>query len=595
MADIIHKKNGVVISEPRNWQELEIEHDFLDRKAEGNINIARLEFAGDIAKEIRARALNGNTGGVGMFEGEPYDIEVGKIGSPAFTFEGYLDLADDIEFESCNEVTVALKKKQGTDWINDVADSFSYRYLESIGTITNSDFVKVPYVINYVPDGMELLLLGISIFIMSKELAEAIRNLSDQVAEVINAATPVVGVGVGVGAVAVVAYDIGDIIWASLKLVAYIIYTVVIIKALKQLIEQVIEQLMPKLRYHLGMKLETLFSKGCQHLGLTLNSNLLDTRNKWVIIPSKGHRGGEKPEGHIGSWSETGVPDKEDGLNTFGDVIRVWMEALRADYKIVNGVFYFEREDYWQSAGSYVIDDVFTNQDTLTDTFKPNVNEIISNYVISWAYDTQDQNTLDNQQGRVFQAILEPKIVQNKELVNLKGLYEVDIPCSLGLRKNSLTVIEKTVKSLAKLIDGITGILGGGTNYASKIQNRVGALHLTSHFLTIPKVVVMSGSKLATNQRGLLASKKLFDDLHFIKSFVEINGVHNQYYRCKNVKVPFCWEDYLNLLDKHFCKDSNGKDAMIEMLKWRSWENHAFIDYRVKEKYTNNLKAKYIE
>lgn len=595
MANFIHKRNGLIISEPRNWEELEIEKNFLDKNDDVNINISSLEFAGEEAKKIIDRILSGLSGGVGVFEGDSYSIEVGEVGNPAYIFEGYLDYAEGVEVRGCDGVTVALKKKQGSDWLNDVADGFSFRYLFDKGTITNSDFIKVPYVINYVPDNVQLVLLSLSLYMMTKELVQAVRDVAEAAGDVTDAATPVIGVGVGAGAVAVTAADLGNFILVIIKLAAFIAYTVAIVIAIKNLIEDIIAQLLPKKRFHLGMRLFDLFRKGVEHLGLSFSSNLLNARFEWVIIPSKGHKGGQEPTGFVGAWTESGTPNANDGFDTFGDLIRVWSAALNADYRIINGVFHFERADFWDSLAVYTIPDFFTDQKELKDVFKLNVDEVVANYNINWQYDTQDQNTLDNQSGRVFQAVLEPNAVNTTDLVNLKNLQEVAIPCSLGIRKNSLTVVEEVLKGLAGFVDGLTGIFGSGTNFKTKIENRKGALLLSSHFLTIPKVVVMQGAKLAKDQRPKLAARRLWDELHFINSFAEVNGEHNQFYRFENVKVPFCLEDFVNLLNNNSCKTEQGEEAKIESLKWTVWENSAVISYRVKKKYTNNLSIKYLE
>lgn len=595
MGDFIHKRNGLIVDEPRDWSELEISKNFLDRQDDVNINITTLQFTGEEAKKITDRIFNGLVGGVGVFEGDRYTIEVGETGNPQFIFEGYLDYSEGVEIRGCSEVAVALKKKQGSDWLNDVADGFSFRYLHDIGEITSGDFIKVPYVINYIPDGLHLVTLSISLFMMTKELISAIRNTAEAVGDVVDASTPVIGVGVGFGAVAVTAWDLGNFILVALKLVAWIAYTIAIIVAIKKLIEEIINQLMPKKRDHLGMSLQKLFQKGAGHLGLNFSSSLLNDRKDWVIIPAKGHKGGEKPTGHVGNWVETGVPDVNSGFDTFGDLIRVWSKSLNADYRIINGTFYFERVDFWESVGNYTIPDYFTDQDELRDVYKLNTDEVISNYNIHWAYDTQDQNTLDNQAGRVFQAILEPNVTQDQALVSIKGLEEVEIPCSMGVRKEELTKVEEILKELAKFIDKVTGFFGGGTNYVSKIEDRKGSLLLSSDFITVPKMVVMEGNKLAKDQRDKLSAKRLWDELHYINSFAEINGVHNQYYRYEGVKVPFCMGDFVSLLNNNGCKTKEGDFAKIEALKWKVWDNTAVIDYRVKKKYTGNLKIKYVE
>lgn len=595
MGDFRHKRNGSVISEPRNWQEIEVSCDFLNRTDEPSINISELEFAGDVALDIRQRIMNGLNGGVGILEGDPYDIEIGEEGNPVFLFKGYLDYADKAEFVGCNEVKVSLKKRQGTDWINDVADGFSHRYLYSIGVIKDSDFIKTPYIINYIPDKMQLIVLSISLFMMTKELVSTVRSLAETIGDSTDASTPVVGTSVGFGAGVVTAWDIGNVVMTVLKVAAYVAYTIAIVIAIKNLIQELIEQLIPKKRNHLGMSLYTLFERSCQHLGLTLKSKLLTGRKSWNIVPSKDHKGGLKPEGFKGSWKEVGMPGQNDGIDTFGDLIRVWKKVLRADFKIVNNVFYFEREDFFNEVGTYQMPDVFSDQERLLDSFKFNTDEIISNYNINWAYDVQDQNTLNNQEGRVFQVIVEPKIKTNADLVNIKNLEEIDIPFSLGLRKDSLTKIENVIKKIAKFIDKLTAMFNKGTQYAAKIEARKGCLLLSSHFITVPKVVVMAGGNLAMNQRDLLSAKRLWNELHYITSFVEINGNHNQWIRFSNVKVPFCMKSFVTLVGNNMCYDPNTKECKIENFKWKVWDDYATMNFRIKEKYTNNVQLKYLE
>lgn len=104
----------------------------------------------------------------------------------------------------------------------------------------------------------------------------------------------------------------------------------------------------------------------------------------------------------------------------------------------------------------------------------------------------------------------------------------------------------------------------------------------------------MSGEKLAMDQRDLLSAKRLWDELHYIRSFVEVNGKHNQWLRYENVKVPFCMESFVALMQNNICLNAEGKECKIENMKWRIWEDYATISYRVREKYTNNLQLKYI-
>ena len=281
-------------------------------------------------------------------------------------------------------------------------------------------------------------------------------------------------------------------------------------------------------------------------------------------------------------------------MYTFGDAIRTLKLKFNADYRIQNGILIFERKDFFEENGTYKIPNVFNDQKKLLDGVKFNTNEMVSNYNIAWKYDTQDQNTLDDQEGRVFQAITTERTSINKDFVTIKGLGEIDIPFSIGKCKTELTEVEKVAKSLGRFVDNLTGIFGGGSNFANQIQNRIGSLFLSSHFSTHAKVVVMSGSKLATNQRQILSADNLWNDFHYINSFAEIKGVHNQYWRYPATKVPMDLEQFALLLENNSGKTQEGERFVLETMKYYPNDRYAVIEYRIKKKYTNNLKIDYV-
>lgn len=580
MAEIRHFINGQDLGEPRNWQDLQISIDWLNKKESGTINVSDLAFVDKANEYLQKRILNGLSGGVGIFEGEPYKITVGDVSNPEFEFEGFLDFTTGATVIGGEEIIVGLKKKHGEDWLNDVADSFSFAYLYDQKIIKPSDFVRVPYVINYVPDSTQLVLLSMSIFMMTKELIENIEKINETVADVTNASTPVIGVSVGLGAGVVTAWDLGDWIMVALKTIGRLIYIVAVTIAIIKLMEQVFEQLLPKKREFLGMTFRRMFERSCQYLGLSFSSSI--TELDWVHIPRKDKKGGSK--------GETGFPSNTEPIYLFGDLIRRMKEMFNADYRISNGVLYLERKDNFKFSSPYIVPSYFNDQERVLDRNKFNADEIVANYNIHWAYDTQDQNTLDDQSGRVFQAVTSPISVNNREFVIIKGLVEIDLPFSIGREKSSLTSIENTLKALGKLVDSLTGIFGGGTNFAAMIENRLGSLLLSSNFLTSGKVVKMSGNKLSGNQRGELDAKVLWDRYHFINSFAEYKGVHNQFFRYDNQRVPMSVKEFALLMDNNSATDDQGNEIQIEKVIYSPESTSAVIDYRVKRKYTNNLK-----
>ena len=594
MADIKHFRNGVQVN-PRGFEDLKITMDWLNRKSEASINVESLTFVGFEGAALVERLLDGQSGGVGFFEGEPYQLQVGDN---AFSLDAYLDFTSGVQIKNGCEVTCNLKKKQSTDWLNDVADGFSFRYLYSIGLIKDSDFVGVPYTINYIPDGAQLAILSLSTYTLVKELIENIKSLSDRISDLTDAATPVVGVSAGVGAGVVTAYDIGNIIMAALKLIAQIAYLVAIGYALVKLTEQIIEQVMPPKRFQTGIPYRVLMQRGCDYLNLKLSSSLLDALDRnsqqWCYLPTKNHRGGEKPTGATNSWKELGVPNSGSSIDTFAGLIRFLKSTFNADFKIVDGTLYFERRDMFKSNSPYVIPNTFIDQDSLQDVNGFNTDEFTATYNINWATDTLDLNTLDNQEGRVFQMKIEPKNTNNPELTNLVGGEVVSLSTALAVRKDKLTVIEEVVKVFASLVDAVTGQLGKPSSFSGKIKNRIGSMHLSQHFIGTDKTVVLAGGLLAKNQRDIVSATNLWRNYHAINSFAPIDGIHNQYYIYKEQEIPFCSQDFVSLLSHNDIVTESGEKAEIELLEWDVWNNKAIVSYRINKLYDNNFNIVYL-
>lgn len=584
MANTRHYIDGQDFGEPLDWQDLVITKDWFDSSEDVNINISDLSFVLEARTYLVERMMNGLSGGNGIFEGIPYTIVVGEESSPEYVFNGYLDLTDDATVIGSEELQLSLKKYEGSDWLNDIADSFSFAYLYQQNIITTSDFVGVPYVINYIPDGTQLILLSMSLFMMTKELIENVQKLAEAIGDVTDSTTPVIGVSVGLGAGVVTAWDIGNVILVTIKTIARIAYIIAITIAIKNLIEEIFEQLLPAKRYHQGMTFRKMLEKGCQHLGLNFSSTISEL--DWTYIPRKDKKGGEN--------GEVGFPINEGTMYTFGDTIREVKKMFNAEHVIENSTLRIERKDKFETDSTFIIPSFFSNQERLLDVNGFNTEEMVANYNITFAQDTQDQNTLDDQTGRVFQAITTPVTVTDEKLVNIKGISQVPIPFSLGKTKTGFTDVENLAKDLGKFVDNLTGIFGGGTNFESKVTSRIGSLLLSSHFLTVGKVVSMSGGTLATDQRSVISSQILWDGYHFINSFAEINGKHNQFWRFKEIKVPMTLQNFGKLLVSNKAKDSDGNDCYLEKMDYTPEENTALIDFRVNQKYTNNLKIEYV-
>ena len=97
MTDIRHYRNGTSVN-PRNFENAKIVMDWIGLKESAKISIDSIELVGQEGKQLRQRILSGLSGGVGFFEGEPYQIQVGEQSNPDGTFNGYLDFSSGVEF-----------------------------------------------------------------------------------------------------------------------------------------------------------------------------------------------------------------------------------------------------------------------------------------------------------------------------------------------------------------------------------------------------------------------------------------------------------------------------------------------------------------
>ncbi len=583
MADvnINFELNGEPGGTPANLPEINLSAQWGtgDGQDESEISTSSIEFVLDDAKKLIEHVNGGLSGGVGIFEGVPYKI--GLDGTNIF--DGYIDLSDDAEFVENERVIANIVKQGGVDWLNDVADGISFGALRNLGFIKDSDYVNVPYVLNFRPEAFIVGQLTIAVFLLQKELVQSIKDTADRVADVIEASTPS-------GSLTGPVYNIGKIITTSLLLVAQIAYSTAIVIALIRTVTDLINQFFPPVRRYRAMTFKRMFETGLSYFGLNFRSSIFDSGDwsKAVYLPNKSKRGGL-----FGSTDSFGHPNQKSSLYNFGDFIRVMIEIFNADFRIVGETFVFERRDYWDSLSTYVLPNVETNQSARLSELQYNTSEFVKNYFISFQTDVQDQNTLENFLGTNYQIISEPIIVNNSKMVAGKGLAQIRPPFSLGTRKNGLNQYEISLLALAKFADSVINTLGGRSRLSTLVSDRIGMLQLSDDTIGVDKILFMSGENMETTQPS---AKKLWEDFHLIESFVEINDpstssiVHNQYLIKQAEKVDFCLDDWNKLLNNNKFSTEDGKEGEILSVDWNFQNGFANIQYKIKQVYTKNLK-----
>ena len=556
-------------SKPVNLEDLEVSISWKDDRGL-QVEFDKLIWRGEDAEKIIAMRSDS----LGSFVSRPLQINVvdpdGQFNLPPLL----IDLRKDLEIIGCNEVEHSVSFVGLKDWFKAEASILQFARLEEEGKFTASDFVQIPYNINYIPDAVQVAVLSLALFNVAVQVAQFIKDSGETAVET---AVPTTTAA------------------ALLKIVIKIAYAASIAIAIKNLIQQLGEQLYSRTRHHTGIKYKSLFEKGCAELGLTFQSTIFDdpTWANAVLMPSKTERG--KFNSGIRNG---GSPKRNDvGLYFFGDFIETMKRKFNADYVINNGFLRFERWDYWQSSSTFVIPENFNNQSRRLNVKGDNADEFKGGYFITFALDQKDQNTLDNYDRTAYDIITKPATnPYGVQYLNTAGSEVVDLPIALGTRKDTLSNFENILFGLFSAVDALTNTLtfgAAGTDFAQQILNRTGNLVLSDHFTDVPKCIIMNGSMLAPNQRDKVNSVLLYDDFHFINSFVVTNGKHNQW-ETFTMPLKICRNTVEELLNNNFAKTPTGEDAEITNLVWTMEEDSGSIEYRVNTLYTTNLEQQFI-
>ncbi len=562
--------NNQLVGNANNWPGISMSLDFNNDGAgpftvQPAIQTDSLEFVLTENNIIRDYIQNGvNGGGPGIYEPMELRIELASSGNAIDVFEGLLDMVNDMQFIDKNKVLVKLVKKSSTERLNERTQAISFAFLESKGEITNADYEDVKYVLAHIPDFREVIMIAITIFLLIKEIAEQVKRVIDLVGEL--AALTASGLTGFVGA----------LILLLVKTVTEIVYTFIIILALKELMIQLIGNLVAPLRTHKGMKLRTLLEKGATHLGYTFKSSEFNDPffDSLTILPIK-----EKAPLPIG---EKGFPTNKGGLYLYFEMLQFYKQLINGKIVVRGTEIIIERRDFFDTQTSFVLPDI----KLLESRF--NAEEIQANLNIQFLLDEKDDTTLINYvvNNTTFQKTTEPKIVVEKRNVQIKGLEQQNLPVSLPTRKESLTVVEAILLEVAQLVD----IYGGGNFFTSQITGRLGVLHLANDFTGVPKIVPIALGKVRPDYRTLMSAKVLHDKYYFINSFTPDPINHNQYRRHQGVLIPFCFEDYVTLSENPGFTTVDGREGKFEKIEGNPNSGSAKVDIRIKEVFTNNLK-----
>lgn len=557
-----HFLNDIEIA-PRNIFSFGLQSNF-----EGDPELLEIDADTLILPRESVEIIQNHILSVGIFEGIPYRIEM----ESGIKLDYFVDLTENAIYRDF-EIEVKIKKRKGLDVFRERAKGTSFELMARKGVIF--EYQNIPYII--VKDNKEELLLSLSIstFVLSKALIDSVKELQLAVSNLVEAVTPNASIPP--------LPPLGEIISLSIQVVGAIATTALYLVALMKLGQQMFEILFPKVRYYKGCSVKNLIELGCKYLGYSINSKLLNELSNIAIMPvplTKGKKSiWQFLQNDLDFSFTKGHPTASDTTPTLGSLIDAVLLWFNAEVKVFNGVVQIERKNHWEHLADSILLPALNIQGKRQNEYTLNTSDIWKRCWLHYLVDFQDSSTVDFYDPTDIELNVEPTTVINEDLVSIKGLSEVNIPFALALRKNELTLIEKTAKALFTFFDKVTGVFGGGTSFATQITNRIGVTQLSNQFYSVTKIIYSVGGKQPIDYVAKIGADAIYNEYHLS------NEIQNNDYKIfRDVPLRLNSQNFVDLLELNFAEIENEKVEILR-IAYNDEQSKAIIDYKVRFNY----------
>lgn len=573
--------DGVEVNAPLEWPDIEVLASFEDENVQANITTDSLTFVLEARDLIRNRIQGGLGGGVGIFEGMPFEIQTYNNNGVYVAFKGLLDLTDGLQDDEDNgRIIVRLKKDDGLNSLDERLSAITFGSLEDKGLVGIEDYFDVEYNVIQKVQAEQIITTAIVSYLLFKEIANQIRSIGKD-----NGNTAGHAGGGATGPLAAA-------IFAAIIIILQLAYAGLLLALLIDLANDMIETFLPKKRKHKVAKFRRLLEVICQELGYNLVSPI-EELEFLAYLPSNPNVDDVTALGFISDAKGTtkGIPNAQDYGYSGVEMFTLARNLFNAKIAIIGQDLHLrsENDPFWIKNSTYKM------QSVILPAKEYNTDELFGNVLLAFDTDIVDEWTIDNFTGTNFQVRTDANIVNNENQKFIKGFDNIQFPVCLGNRKDELTPLENALLPLAKTFDDITGIFGGGTNFAAKIKSSLGILKVSNNNHSKPKLLYLNNNnKIPVNHRDLWSARVLWEKYHSYKSFVD-NNFFGQKIRYNGVNVPFGLDDFEELIQNSYFEDIDGRYGKITKVTWNIGSDKAVLDYWSREIYTRNLIEQKIE
>lgn len=557
-----HFLNGIEVS-PRNRDEIGVVCDFTGNPDVLSLNTDTLVLPREANQMVKQHIQTS-----GLFIGIPYQVQM----DGGITLDYYIDLCDPGSKPVLrqHDIEVKIKRSKGYDDFRSKADGTSFELIVKDNGINFFSYKRIPFFIIKDNVNEQMLTLSLSLFIMTKEIIAAAKDLAKSFTAFLNASP-------------------GGIAEALANLIIDTIYFAALVIAAIQYIAELIKLIFPRKRYLNGCYYKELMFKACQYLGYNFSSELFDNDPGWFLLPVPINRNNnesifQKGLDDLGNNFNLGYPTASDSVGLVGQFFDACETQFNGRTFVIGNTIHFERRDWLQNNSTLLMAPALNIQADRDESFTYNTEDAWKRYYIHYASDFTDVNTVEGVNFGLSDAeySCENSVPgANNNLITIKGLNDVSIPFAMGFNKDKLTFVEVFGRILATGWDGLTNALtfGNGSNFAAQISSRVDALKISQQYFSTtkslyvynrPNNTVLINQDYNTNN----SARALWNKYHYINQ-IQLN----QFEIHENARTRIRQNDFVNLLSNNYVFIDNQICEVLKMT-WIDEKSYCEITYR---------------
>lgn len=541
-----HYINGKETIPFKEWESVEWELDFQADSIQGEASISNVVLTHENYKTAYDHVFKNGKAFIGL----DYSIALGD-----FKIDGYLH---NFEFDTSNEeATASFTKKNDVYTILQEMSRTTCTQLKNEGYKVGFD--KVSYVVIAVDNEGQLLMLILATTFLGFQIKEQTFKTVEVTQKQIRA----------IQSLAPPNFEFFSLVEAIVVLSAQIALFVALIVQATKMISQIVEILLPAVRYHYASTFRQLLQPFCDKYSLVIQTNIPEL--DYYYLPSNVY-GGEIKDS---------LPKSGDYGHILIDLLDLLKSISGAKVTFLNKNLYIynENDPFWVKNSTYVLNS--TNQ---MKKFKTNSQDFEATIFTKFKTDAGNEWTFENFAGTNNINITELTNIKAGEVSLLYRYKERQIQASLISTHDNLTIVEETLKGLLKIGDNFLSALGGKPKFIKLIKNRLNAIKFSNDYhyenYVFPKDI--------KNSRKIL-NAKIVSDNNSKENYIKNNYI-GQKLKFEGIEIPMTYYEFILVAQNSTFRLDDGRIGKFNKIKYNDDLNLAIADFEVNEIFTKDLK-----